>query len=222
MPDDLDDIAWAFRTALNRGARVVISTGGLGPTFDDKTAEGLARALGVDLELNEEALRMVREKYESRGMGLTEARLKMAMLPRGSKPIPNPVGTAPGIEIEVKDALIFLLPGVPAEMQAMFEQYVEPKLREIGPPVYFAERVVKAVGLPESEAAPLIERAMKTSRTAYIKSHPKGSELEGPVLVLHVTASAATPDEAEREAERVAAVLEKMLSEKGAKVERVE
>jgi len=220
VPDDVDDIAWGFRTALGRGASVIISTGGLGPTFDDKTAEGLAKALGVPLILNEEALRMVREKYERAGMGLTEARVKMARLPEGGKPIPNPVGTAPGVEVEVSDALIFLLPGVPSEMQAMFETYVEPKLREGGPKVFFAETTLISVGLPESEAAPLIAKAMKMSERAYIKSHPKGAELGRPLLELHITASGSSKDEALAEVERVAKALRELLEEKGAAVKK--
>ena len=86
VADELEDIAWAFKMALDSKARVIISTGGLGPTFDDKTAEGLARAVGKELEINEEALAMVKEKYESKGMKLTEPRIKMAKLPKGAKP----------------------------------------------------------------------------------------------------------------------------------------
>lgn len=222
VPDDVEEIAWAFRTAAERGARLILSTGGLGPTFDDKTVEGFARALGARLVLDREALRMVEEKYRAGGYELTEHRIKMATLPEGSKPIPNPVGTAPGVEGKLEEALVFLLPGVPAEMKAMFEEYVEPKLREIGPKVRFAEAYFRAVGIPESEAAPLVERAMKASARAYIKSHPRGTELGAPLLEFHVTASAEESEEARREARRVAELLAKMLAERGARIEWIE
>ncbi len=221
VPDELDDIAWAFRTAIKSDAKVVISTGGLGPTFDDKTAEGLALALGVELELNEEALRMVKEKYHSKGLELTEHRIKMAKIPKGAKPIYNPVGTAPGIHVVIEDKHIFALPGVPREMKAIFEGYIEPLLKRIGPKIFFAEKLLKCKGVPESAAAPLIERAMRLGKTAYIKSHPKLSEIEGPILELHITASALSKEEAESEVEKVASELKKMLHEKGGIIEEV-
>ncbi len=221
VPDELEDIAWAFKIALRAGAKVVISTGGLGPTFDDKTAEGLALALEVPLELNEDALRMVEEKYRSRGYELTPPRLKMAKLPKGAKPIPNPVGTAPGIHVSIGDQHIFALPGVPREMEAMFDQYVEPFLRQIGPRIFFAEKLIKVIGVPESEAAPLIEKVMRKYAQAYIKSHPRMSELEGPHLLLHVTVSSTEETAAKAELERLISELLELFRKKGAKIELV-
>ncbi len=221
VPDEIGDIAWAFKTALSSDAKVIISTGGLGPTFDDKTLEGLACALGVELELNEEALEMIRGKYEGRGLKLTEHRVKMAKLPRGARPIPNPAGTAPGVHIELQGKHVFALPGVPKEMKAIFETHLEPLLKRIGPAIYFAERFLISKGIPESSAAPLIEEAMKLGRAVYIKSHPKFSELEGPVLELHVTASARSREEAERDVERVTSKLRELLSRHGGRVYEV-
>ncbi len=218
VPDVVEDIAWAFRTAAERGARVVVSTGGLGPTFDDKTAEGLARAMGVPLRLNREALEMIREKYGEKGLPLTEHRVKMAMLPEGSTPIPNPVGTAPGVQARLLNSLVFLLPGVPSEMKAMFEGYVEPLLRKVGPKLYFVERRLTSRGLPESEAAPLIDEVLRRHPKVYVKSHPRGAELGVPILVLHITASGPSEEEARREVESAVKELARMLASKGAAV----
>lgn len=218
VPDELDLIAWAFSTAVERGARVVVSTGGLGPTFDDMTAEGLARAMGVELVVNEEALEMVRRKY---GGELTESRVKMAKLPRGARPIPNPVGTAPGVEVEWRGALIFLLPGVPAEMEAMFEAYVEPELRGLAPLPCRAEATLRVSGVPESIAAPVIRRALELGEGLYVKSHPKGAELGVPVLELHVTAYGRDCRAAEELVERAASFLTKELGALGARVQRL-
>jgi nicotinamide-nucleotide amidase len=99
VPDEEGDIAEVFREALGR-ADVVISTGGLGPTPDDITNLAFCKALGVEPVVNQEALRMVKEKYEVRGYPLTREREKMAMMPPGAKPLPNPAGTAPGILYE--------------------------------------------------------------------------------------------------------------------------
>lgn len=219
VPDILEDISWAFKTALARGARVIISTGGLGPTFDDKTVEGLALALNVELQINERALKMVEEKYSKRGLPLTEARIKMAKLPKGATPLPNPVGTAPGVHVVVMGCDIFLLPGVPREMEAIFEAYVEPILREKGPKVYFAEARVKSYGVPESEIAPLIWKAMKDTDNVYIKSHPQGAELGVPILEFHITASSRSPEEARKSVEKAREKLIEYLKTKGARIE---
>ncbi|MCD6358162.1 MAG: competence damage-inducible protein A [Thermoprotei archaeon] len=217
VPDEVEAIAWAFRTAVDRGAKVIVSTGGLGPTFDDKTSEGLAVAMGVELALNEEALKMIEEKYSG---ALTESRVKMARMPRGARPIPNPVGTAPGVEVEWRGALIFLLPGVPAEMEAMFERHVEPKLRSLGPRPHCAEALLRVRGVPESLLAPVVEEAMKLSALAYIKSHPRGSELGQHVVDLHITAYGSTAQSAEEEVERIASYLARELQRRGAQVSR--
>jgi len=222
VPDILDDIAWAFKTAVRRGARVIISSGGLGPTFDDKTAEGLAKAFNLSLVLNEEALKLVKEKYEERGLTLTEPRVKMAMLPEGSSPIPNPVGTAPGVKLRYGRTLIFLLPGVPTEMKAMFLRYVEPQLKRIGPKMFFVERSIRVLGLPESEVAPIIERVLKISNNIYIKSHPKGSELGEPILELHITASGESRGSLEELVEKAMNLLLELLSKKAAEIETLE
>ncbi len=219
VPDILDDIAWAFKTALSRGARVVISSGGLGPTFDDKTVEGLAKAFSLKLALNEEALKLVRKKYEEKGYSLTESRVKMAILPEGSSPIPNPVGTAPGVRLKLGETLMFLLPGVPAEMKAMFSKYVEPELKRIGPQIFFVERSMRVYGVPESEAAPIIKRVLKISDNLYIKSHPKGSELGEPVLELHITASGKSRELLEELVGKAINMLLELLSEKEARIE---
>lgn len=218
-PDDPDSIAWTFEAAVSRGARVVISTGGLGPTFDDVTSEGLARAMRVELELSQEALRMVSEKYRGE---LTESRVKMAKLPRGAKPIPNPVGTAPGVEVEWRGALIFLLPGVPAEVEAMFTLHVEPRLRALGPLPCRAEASLRVEGVPESLVAPVIEEALKLGNGVYVKSHPRGAELSVPVLELHVTVHGSDCEQARGLAEKVADLLSEELSRLGARVARVE
>ncbi|MEZ0319164.1 MAG: nicotinamide mononucleotide deamidase-related protein [Pyrobaculum sp.] len=197
VPDDEEEIVEAFKEALQK-ADVVISTGGLGPTPDDLTNIAFSKAVGEEAVVNEEALRMIKEKYESRGYSMTEERVKMAKMPRWARPLPNPVGTAPGILYQKGDKMAVLLPGVPREMEAIFENYIEPLLRARGPPMYFAERVVVVKGVPEADMAPIIREAMRRHPTVYVKSHPKGFEVEAPVLEVHIYASAGERAEAER------------------------
>lgn len=197
VPDVEEEIVEVFREALGR-ADVVVSTGGLGPTPDDITNLAFAKAVGEEAVVNEEAFRMVKEKYESRGYPITEERVKMAKMPRGAKPLPNPVGTAPGILYQKEDKIVVLLPGVPREMEAIFENYVEPLLKARGPPIHFAESIVVVKGVPEADMSPIIRETMRRYPTVYVKSHPKGFEVEAPVLEVHVYASAGERAEAER------------------------
>ncbi|WP_053240366.1 nicotinamide mononucleotide deamidase-related protein [Pyrobaculum islandicum] len=196
VPDDEDDIVESFRDGLKR-ADVVISTGGLGPTPDDITNLAFCKALGVEPVVNEEALKMVKEKYETRGYPLTPERVKMAKMPPGARPLPNPVGTAPGILYEAEDKIAVLLPGVPREMEAIFESYVEPLLKSRGPPIYFAEKALVVKGAPEADVAPIIREVLKLDPRVYVKSHPKGYEVEAPFLYIHIYASATKLQDAE-------------------------
>lgn len=100
---------------IRRTYDYVFTTGGIGPTHDDITTAAIARAFGVKLERNAQAVQVL-ENYYSPGK-LNEARLKMADIPQGAALIPNPVSGAPGIHIEN----VFVLAGVPLIMQAMFE-----------------------------------------------------------------------------------------------------
>ncbi len=202
VPDNLDDIAEEVGRSVSR-ARVTITTGGLGPTYDDMTLEGVARAVGRRLVLNEKALEMVREFYSKRGLPLTDERRKMAMLPEGAEPIPNPVGAAPGSLLRVGDRLIVSLPGVPAEMEEMFKAYVEPVLRSMAPERHIVECGVIIKGVPESSLAPALKRAARKYSGVYLKSHPKGHETLGPILDVRALASAKTREEAEAQARKV-------------------
>ena len=207
--DECDDISWAFRTALSRGASLILSTGGLGPTFDDKTSECLSKALGRDWVVNEEALKMVEDKYRKAGLPMTEHRVKMAKMPEGAEPIPNKVGTAPGILLREGEAIIVVMPGVPAEMKAIFEE-VEPLLKERAPKLEMVSVDVIIKGVPESSLAPVIEKAMK-SANVYIKSHPSGKEVEEPVIRLNVVASAPTREEAVKEVKKALKVVYELM-----------
>ncbi len=203
IPDNEEDEVEVFRDAIRRSIRVVISTGGLGPTFDDRTSEYLAKALNRRYIVNNDALKLVTETFKSKGLELTEPRLKQAKMPEGAKPLPNPVGTAPGIWVEEGNTVIIALPGVPTEMMGIFENYVEQKLREMGPRLHFVERSITVRGVPEADLAPIIERGMKMSNRVYIKSHPKGHEIRSPLVEIHVYVSSEDESAAKDEINRV-------------------
>ena len=189
LPDDEKEIAQGVKEAAKRGADVLLMTGGLGPTFDDKTSRALSIALKRKWVINPKALEMIKKKYSERGLEVTEHRLKMAKMPEGAEPIPNPIGTAPGILVKLGKMLIIALPGVPEEMKAMFERHVEPLLKTLISGRIFLDTQLKCVGLPESTIAPIIEKVMEYFPSIYIKSHPLGCESGKPIVLIHLYTS---------------------------------
>ena len=171
--DDLGEIASAIREALSRKPALLVITGGLGPTPDDLTAKAIAEALGRELELSKEALRMLRRFY---GQELTPAREKMAWLPEGASALENPVGAAPGIMIELGDTRLVALPGVPAEMEAMFETHVEPILSDLARGLVRFEARFLTFGIREADIAEVLEELAERLPDVYVKTHPRSED----------------------------------------------
>jgi nicotinamide-nucleotide amidase len=121
LPDDDAAISKGLSYALGRDIGLLIITGGLGPTQDDITAWAIARALELELELNIEAVAMVADAVGSRADGLESHQIKQAMLPAGARPI-TPAGTAPGFIISHKGVPVVVLPGVPWELESLWEE----------------------------------------------------------------------------------------------------
>jgi len=193
LADDAKEIASAIREAFDRKPQFIITTGGLGPTFDDKTVAGIAEALNRKCEVNTEALKMVRGKYalyaSEKGLApveLTQARVKMAMLPEKAEAISNPIGTAPGIRIDLEHTMLIALPGIPSEMKAIFKETVTPLLKQAAGKRAFYEKSVYVDGVMESSLAPLIDRVMQDNLGVYVKSHPKGRE-SNPHIEVHLS-----------------------------------
>ncbi|HIE22955.1 MAG TPA: nicotinamide mononucleotide deamidase-related protein [Candidatus Korarchaeota archaeon] len=222
--DDIDEIASSIREAIQRKTDFIITVGGLGPTFDDKTLEGIAEALHRKLEVNEKALEMVREKYKSyfkegkmEKVELTRSRVKMATIPEGAEPLPNPVGTAPGVMINVSRTLIVALPGVPSEMKAIFEGSVAPLLKSMAGNVSFFEESIYVDNIMESTLAPLIDQVMHDNPQVYIKSHPKGKEKE-PHIEIHFSTTARDSKIAKKRLERAISQLSELIKKSSGKV----
>jgi nicotinamide-nucleotide amidase len=125
--DDPEDIADAFRRAAGR-SRVVLVSGGLGPTRDDITVEVLARSFGRELVLHEPSLEGIRAFFARFGRTMAANNEKQAWFPEGAEVLPNPVGTAPGCMLEQGESLFFCMPGVPRELELMMDEQVLPRL----------------------------------------------------------------------------------------------
>ncbi len=151
LPDDRDVIAKAFVHAAIQ-ADVVLATGGLGPTHDDLTREGLAYAVGEELSLDQDLERQLRERFAVMGR-MPETNLKQAMRVPSAQVLENAIGSAPGWWVERGESVLIAMPGVPSEMRLMWEREVAPRLRQRLPVPPLAVRTVKTFGIGESAVA---------------------------------------------------------------------
>ena len=176
--DEIDIISKTFQEILSRKPDIIITSGGIGPTFDDMTLSGAANGLNRKLELNQHAYDSIKKAYEQayhKGIlkleGMTNEREKMAHLPQGSIPLPNTVGTAPGVKIKEGDTIIFILPGVPSEMKSIFRNIIIPILKE--KKGKFIEKGLLFSGIGESQIAPYVSSLEEKYPQLWIKTHPK-------------------------------------------------
>jgi nicotinamide-nucleotide amidase len=156
---------------------VVICSGGLGPTEDDLTLSALAQALEQELHDHAEARRMVEAQYDHlmrqgylAQRGPEVARVKMARIPQGASPLPNPIGTAPGVRVPVGNTLLYVLPGVPAELEAILDATVMPELRERFTAGVWAERGLRVHVDDEAEVAAPLREVRQRHPSVYLKS----------------------------------------------------
>ncbi len=164
--DTLEAGVEAFRAAADR-ADLVVATGGLGPTADDLTRDVLAAVAGSPLELSPEALTAVESRFARRGMPMPESNRRQAVFPRGSRIIPNPEGTAPGIDLDVAGGRtrIFALPGVPAEMRTMWRDTVLPAILGMLPErATIVQRRIKCFGAGESAIEAMLPDLVRRGR----------------------------------------------------------
>ncbi|MEA3407946.1 MAG: molybdopterin-binding protein [Chloroflexota bacterium] len=188
--DDLSAIEGAIRSALSRGADVIITTGGLGPTADDVTLEALAQALGGELAVHPLALQWVVEKYRDLAAKgyvdspeMTPERRKMARLPAGAQPLRNEEGAAPGVLIRRGDGIIISLPGVPEELKGIFARGVRPVLSVLAGKGVFLEWHATVDCGDESVLAPLLATVNEKWPGVYVKSRARRFGPDGEFLV---------------------------------------
>jgi nicotinamide-nucleotide amidase len=158
----------AFRAAAGR-AEIVVATGGLGPTADDLTRDVLAAVVDAPLELSAAALAAVESRFARRGVPMPESNRRQAVFPRGSRIIPNPDGTAPGIDLDIEIAghrsRVFALPGVPAEMRTMWRETVLPAILAMLPErATIVQRRIKCFGAGESAVEAMLPDLVRRGR----------------------------------------------------------
>jgi nicotinamide-nucleotide amidase len=194
---------------LRDRARILVCTGGLGPTTDDLTTEAVAQALGVSLVRDASSLEQIRRRFEKLGRTMSASNEKQADFPAGAEVLPNPIGTAPGFAVHLGGALAFFMPGVPREMTRMFEEQVAPRIRPLASNTSYQIRL-RTFGWPESvvgEKLAGVEEAFSGVTIGYRAHFP---EIEVKVLARAVSAGQAR-DLAERAADEVRSRLADVL-----------
>lgn len=170
VPDDLDEIVTAISHAVDRGTDIIVTTGGLGPTPDDMTVAAISSFLGATPVLHEPTLEdfMRRRSITDRSQ-VTQPMIKMATVPGGTEVFQNHVGWAPCIRARKEKSTIFILPGPPREMEALFNGYVAEYISASYQTKSAALRVV--VNMFESEVSPFLQAVMEQYPTTYLKAY---------------------------------------------------
>lgn len=171
-------IAEALRESLSR-ADIVITTGGLGPTIDDPTRNAVAIALNVEVVFHPELWRKILDRFNQRGITPSENNRKQAYLPETAVAIDNPVGTAPAFFVLQDNRMIVCLPGVPAEMELIFQQSVQSLLRDrFTLSEVIKTRVLHTSGLGESLIDELIaDLEALQNPTVGLSAHPANVDI---------------------------------------------
>jgi len=148
-----DELA-ALRNAFDEAAKrveLVIASGGLGPTEDDRTRDAVADLLGRKLARDPAVMSMIEARFRKIGRAMSEVNARQAMVPEGATVLENDRGTAPGLWLESSGRIVILLPGPPHELKAMFKAQVEPRLARLATGVRLVARELRVAGMGESD-----------------------------------------------------------------------
>jgi nicotinamide-nucleotide amidase len=194
--DQLADNVLVFRQACER-ADIVVVTGGLGPTADDLTRQALADVAGVELVQDDASLAHIKSLFARRKREMPPSNVVQAQFPQGSRPIHNPNGSAPGIDISIPRAVgnparAFALPGVPAEMKEMWAATVAPAIQDhIGIKKVIAHYRIKCFGVGESDLEAMLPDIIARNRYPLV-----GITVSQATITLRVTAEGETAEAA--------------------------
>jgi nicotinamide-nucleotide amidase len=202
LGDDLAENIAVFKVAIER-ADLILTSGGLGPTQDDLTREALAAVAGVGLVEDSGSLEAIQAMFARRNRVMSERNRVQALFPEGAEPIPNAIGTAPGIAMRIGNSWIACMPGVPNELKRMFDDQIVPRLRERGlASRQIVHRKINLFGKGESEI-----EAQALDLTPRGRVPEVGITASEATISFRIAAEADSQDEANRLIEPTAALI---------------
>lgn len=175
--DRLDDLVDEIRVAAGRASMVIIS-GGLGPTEDDLTREALAKAFGLEMEIDQSIIDRIEARFAARGWKMPEVNKRQANVFRGHTTLTNERGTAPGFRLSIDGKTIWVFPGVPHELEWMIATYLRPWLAENFGGQSRYRRVLRVAGLTESGVEEKLEPYYKAHDHEPLTILASGAQIE--------------------------------------------
>lgn len=190
--DDSKEIESTIIEALRRYPKWILTSGGLGPTYDDITIESIGKALKMEFICDPIALSILKKNYLKRGINkLNKYQLKMSFVPENSQIIDNLIGTAPSVLIRHGETKIICLPGVPVELRHIFKTNILKMIMDDYKGIYFKDQFVKTTKIRESQIAKFLETITKKYDAKeydfYIKTHAKNPTSRVPKINIYVS-----------------------------------
>ena len=212
VPDKMEDICAVFKESLKRQPDFIISTGGLGPTFDDLTIESLSKVTEKEVIIDKRILKLMAERRGVTVRELSRNLVKMARTVKGAKCLANPLGWAPTTIINYGKTMIIALPGPPREMKACFNEHVAPIISRRTHYRSIGRRVL--VKMFESRVSMLTNRVMQEIPAVYIK--PLVGEFDRERgLPIEIVVFAINEEECDEKMKRTIEDLRSLINEKG-------
>lgn len=185
--DNAKRLEECFKTALERND-IVVTTGGLGPTYDDITKKVCAETLNLELVTDENIVKALKDYFERSGRVMTENNLLQALVPEGAKVFLNNHGTAPGLCIEKNGKTVVMMPGPPREMKPMLDEQIMPYLSKYTDHVLYSSNI-NIFGMGESSVDQKLHEMMQSFTNPTVAPYIDDGEVR-----LRVTASAENPE----------------------------
>ena len=196
LRDNREEMSEALNAALTRDTSLILTTGGLGPTPDDMTVEVVAALIGTQPVVSEETVAEFRKRREmSENDPISEALMKMAVIPETALALQNPAGWAPCIRVAYKASTIMMMPGPPREMKAIFETHIQPLIAERYRSEITTTRVY--VNMFEAEVSPLMQKVMEHHPDVYLKAYVALRTTHGDTMPVDLVSTSTDKSEAE-------------------------
>ena len=189
--DNMQRLSETIKTSLER-SDIIVTCGGLGPTADDMTKEGVSEALGLKLLPDNASIKKIEGMFKLMNRPMTENNIKQGYIPEGATILENDNGTAPGVIVEKEGKIVIMLPGPPRELHPMFENKVLPYLRTKVNSV-IRSRMLRVIGIGESTIEDMLKEIFKNQTNPTIAPYAKEGEVH-----LRITAKRDTAEEADR------------------------